>query len=702
MRYDCGKANGFMQGSLKRLILVCLFAVAEGCGRVGRDPLQDIADRAMLQAQPAVVQIRAVVKNYGGGREVKSISVGSGFIITPKGDIVTNHHVAGRASRLVCVLSDNEEIAAELIGTDPLADIAVLRLAPRPGKPYPTVRFGDSDTVAVGETVLAMGSPLAMSQTTTRGVISNTKMIMPGSFRGGTQFTLDGERVGALVRWFTHDAVIFPGNSGGPLLNLRGEVIGVNEISFGLGGAIPANLARHVSDQLVLNGRVRRAWLGMEIQELLKSSGQERGALVSDVAADSPAAKAGLVSGDILLRLGGHDVTIRYDEEIPLFNQMVAALPIDQPLDAVIRRGDAEQTLVMRPSEREPMLPQTTELKEWGITARDINVLLAQELRVKEPQGALITSVGSAGPAGAAKPVLMPLDLIRRVNDQAVLSVAHLQELTRQIAGATNVPVSAMVEVERQGQSLLSAIRLGVPHPEPPGAKSRKAWMGMHVQAVSREMATLLRTNTLTGVRITQVFPDSQAAAAGLRVGDVIVGLDDERVTVSMVGEESYFFSRIRQYTVGKEVRLGILRAGQATNLVVTLDETPATAQEKEKFLDAKFEFVARDLTLDDRVRQKLPRDLEAVIVVEVTDGGWAALGGLAPGDLILTVAQHPITAVSVLSATMGDISAAKPAQVVMHIRRGIHTMFVELEPEWAEGRTVVASNEKKKEGETR
>jgi S1-C subfamily serine protease len=296
----------------------------------------------------------------------------------------------------------------------------------------------------------------------------------------------------------------------------------------------------------------------------------------------------------------------------------------------------------------------------------------------------------------------MPLDLIRRVNDQAVLSVAHLQALTRQIAGATNVPVSAMVEVERQGQSLLSAIRLGVPHPEPPGAKSRKAWMGMHVQAVSREMAALLQTNTLTGVRITQVFPESQAAAAGLRVGDVIVGLDDERVTVSMVGEESYFFSRIRQYTVGKEVRLGILRAGQATNLLVTLDETPATAQEKEKFLDAKFEFVARDLTLDDRIRQKLPRDLEAVIVVDVTDGGWAALGGLAPGDLILTVAQHPITAVSVLSATMGDISAAKPAQVVMHIRRGIHTMFVELEPEWAEGKTVVASQEKKKEGKTR
>ncbi len=682
--------------------MVCLLVVAEGCGRAGRDPLQAMAERAMLQARPAVVQIRAVVKNYGGGREVKSISVGSGFIITPEGDIVTNHHVAGRAGRLVCVLSDNEEIAAELIGTDPLSDIAVLRLAPRPGKPYPTVRFGDSDTVSVGETVLAMGSPLAMSQTTTRGVISNTKMIMPGSFRGGAQFTLEGERVGALVRWFTHDAMIFPGNSGGPLLNLRGEVIGVNEISFGLGGAIPGNLARDVAEQLVRHGRVSRAWLGLEIQELLKSSGQERGALVADVAADSPAAQAGLVTGDILLRLGGRDVTIRYAEEIPLFNQMVATLPVDQPLEAVIRRGDEEHTLVVRPAERVPMLPETAELKEWGITARDMNSLLAQELRVKDPQGALITSVGSAGPGGAAKPVLLPLDVIRRVNDQAVLSVAHLQELTRQIAGATNVPVPAMVEVERQGQSLLSAIRLGIPRPEPPGAQSRKAWLGIYVQAISREMAVSLQTNTLTGVRITQVFPESQAAAAGLRVGDLIVGLDDERVAVSMVGEESHFFSRIRQYTAGKEVKLGILRAGQATNLVATLDETPATAPEMEKFQDLKFEFVARDLTLDDRIRQKLPRNLEAVIVTDVTDGGWAALGGLAPGDLILAVNQRPIAAVSGLSAAMSDISAAKPAQVVVRVRRGIHTMYVELEPEWAEGKPLGSLLKKEKEGETR
>jgi serine protease Do len=208
-------------------------------------------------------------------------------------------------------------------------------------------------------------------------------------------------------------------------------------------------------------------------------------------------------------------------------------------------------------------------------------------------------------------------------------------------------------------------------------------------------MAALLQTDKLTGVRITQVFAESRAAAAGLQVGDFIVALDGEPVTVSTAGEEGLFFSRIRQYSIGKDVKLGLLRAGQATNIVVTLDETPASVQEMEKFQDLKFEFVARDLTLDDRIRQKLPRNLHAVIVTEVTDGGWAALGGLAPGDLILAVNKRPIAAVSDLSTAMCDLSVAKPAQVVVRIRRGIHAMFVELEPEWSEGNTAVSAGKK-------
>ena len=182
---------------------------------------------------------------------------------------------------------------ADLVGTDPLSDITVLKLRPghaaqRSRRP----RFGDSSTVRRGDQVLAMGSPRALSQSVTLGVASNTEMTMPGR----STLELDGEDVGSLVRWIGHDAAIYPGNSGGPLVNLAGEIIGVNEISLGLSGAIPGNLAKQVTDAIIREGRVRRSWPGIEVQPTVGLN-VEAGALVSWVASGSPAAAAGLQAG---------------------------------------------------------------------------------------------------------------------------------------------------------------------------------------------------------------------------------------------------------------------------------------------------------------------------------------------------------------------------------------------------------------------
>src|SRR5262249_49366418 len=153
---------------------------------------------------------------------------GSGTIISADGFVVTNHHVAGRPRRIMCTLSTHEEVPADLVGTDPLSDIAVIKLHPDKPRGVPVARFGDSDKLARGQSVLAMGSPLALSQSVTLGIVSNLEMIMPQSSGGDL---LDGEDVGTIVRWIGHDAAIYPGNSGGPLVNLAGEIVGVNEIS---------------------------------------------------------------------------------------------------------------------------------------------------------------------------------------------------------------------------------------------------------------------------------------------------------------------------------------------------------------------------------------------------------------------------------------------------------------------------------------
>ena len=160
------------------------------------------------------------------GRMEKMTGAGSGAIIRKDGYIITNHHVAGKAIHLLVRLADGEEIEAQLVGTDPLADIASIKLnlAERKSRtPLPVASFGDSDRVRVGDTVFAMGSPRAVSQSVTKGIVSNTQLMMPSLF-WFAQFKLDGENVGSLVRWIGHDAAIFGGNSGGPLVDVNGDI----------------------------------------------------------------------------------------------------------------------------------------------------------------------------------------------------------------------------------------------------------------------------------------------------------------------------------------------------------------------------------------------------------------------------------------------------------------------------------------------
>src|SRR6185503_19364504 len=218
-------------------------------------------DAAVARMTPALVRIRVVSVSYGEGREVKSQAVGSGAIITREGHVVSNHHVAGRAVRIFCTLSDREEIEAELIGTDPLTDICVIQWKPAKSREFRPAKFGDSGKLRVGDSVLAMGSPMALSQSVTLGIVSNLEMVMPRFFGSSGRLRQEGEDVGSLVRWIAHDAQIYGGNSGGPLINLAGEIIGINEIRMGLSGAIPGNLAQRVAERLIKFGKVTRAWV---------------------------------------------------------------------------------------------------------------------------------------------------------------------------------------------------------------------------------------------------------------------------------------------------------------------------------------------------------------------------------------------------------------------------------------------------------
>jgi serine protease Do len=638
-------------------------------------------DAALAKVAPSLVRIHVVSIDHQDGREIKREASGSGTIITPEGHVVTNHHVAGRTRRIICTLPTREEVPADLVGTDPLSDIAVLKLRPAKPRVFPAARFGDASKLKVGERVLALGSPLALSQSVTMGIVSNTEMIMPGMFWPFNRMTLDGEDVGSIVRWIGHDAAIFGGNSGGPLVNMQGEIVGVNELSMGLAGAIPADLAQEVAQAIIRDGKVRRSWIGLEIQPLLRSSPGERGALVGGTIEGSPAAASGFESGDVLLRLAGRDVTVRFPEEIPLVNQVIMRLPLGKPADAVVLRGGREVTLRVTPVEREGVEASITEASALGIAVSNLTSWAAKELKRPDTRGVRVRGVRPGSPADEARPPLRADDVIVEVDGTAVSDVAQIDAALARVHARGNGPVSVLVAFERGRERLLTVTEVGRPALEDPGLEARKAWVPVTVQVLTAELAEKLGIPGKMGVRVTRVLEGG--AASGLQVGDVITAIDGDPLEASQQADADLFATRIRQYKIGASVTLSLVRGKAAQDVKVPLVASPRLPREMKKYEDHDFEFRVRDVAEADRIEGRLPGGQAGVLVEAVREGGWAALGHLADGDLILEIAGTPTPTVAAVREKMGDIARAKPASVVFRVKRGIRTFFVEMQTGW-------------------
>lgn len=640
---------------------------------------------AIKRVRPALIRIRVVEAYYRDGREVKSESSGSGVIISEDGYAVTNHHVAGDAKRLVVNLSDKEELGATLVGTDPLSDIAVIKLNGNPGRKYPKADFGDSSVMRVGDKILAMGSPASLSQSVTHGIISNIEMIMPELSWPFNHLTLAGEDVGSMVRWLGHDARIAGGNSGGPLINMRGEIIGINEISLGLSGAIPGNLVKTIAQQIISKSKVIRSWLGIDVQPLLKSSPVKDGALVGGVIGGSPAEKAGLRSGDIILKLNGSPVSVRFGEDVPLFNQMVGELPVGIPVELIVLREGKQQTIKPVTQEREQVLPREREFKAWGITARNISLFMAKEYKRDTQDGAMVTSVASGGPANDAKPPLREDDIIVRLQGKPVKSVEDLEAVTKMVLAGNKDRVPSLVEFDRGTERYLTVVRLGHDPLRDPGLEASKAWVAAGTQVLTEELAKTLNIPGKTGVRVTEVYANHSAAKAGLRVGDIIVALDGDIVEASQPQDVEVFPEMVRQKTIGDMVELTVLRDGKPLKIKLSLEASPKISREMKRYRSDDFEFTARNVTFSDKDRRPEAKPVFGVVIESVDEGGWAAVARLAVGDILTEVDGTPVKTVSDLETRMDAVKKAKSANVVFHVRRGIREMFVEVQPNWSD-----------------
>jgi len=638
--------------------------------------------RAIARVYPSLVQIHVLSTYSEGGREKKAGATGSGVIISAEGHVITNHHVVGRATSIRVILPTREELEASLVGTDPLSDIAVVKLdvsrRPKGSAPLPTAAFGHSEAVRVGDTVLAMGCPLALSQAVTRGIVANVDLRIPRPIE------IEGENVGSVVKWIGHDAQIFPGNSGGPLVNLDGEIIGINELVMGLGAAIPADLASAVAQQLIAKGKVERAWTGMTLQPLLKDApASMTGVLVSGVLPGTPADKAGVQPGDRLVSVEGRPVTVRFETQLPAFtNELLQRTP-GKPLAVQLVRGTKQLELKLSPLERDAARGRETELKEWGMTSRRLTRVEAIELQRPDTRGVLVGTLRPGGPADKAVPALRREDVIVSVAGKPVDSPEALAKATADIVRAAKAPVPTIVGFERGAEKQLTVVEVGIRPPQEPPQEARRGWLPVSTQVLSPKLATALGYKGRKGARVTQILPDGDGS--GLRVGDVVTKVDDALVEASEPQDADVFDALLRAYKPGSKALLAVLRDGKPIELPVTLKEAPRLENELRVYEDVTLEFHARDISYLDRVKRRWPKETTGALVSQVDAGGWASVGGLRTDDLVLAVDGKTVREVKELEQLLRAMKEKKPGEVVFFVRRGVQTLFVEVQPTWGE-----------------
>jgi serine protease Do len=447
---------------------------------LGTPPIASVADVAervvpsvvsisatrMVRAQPGHPFLREFFGDPGMGpgmgpgrgrgmpEEHQQQGLGSGVIVTRDGVVLTNNHVVEQAEDIQVTLSDGRKLAAEVVGTDPQSDLAVVRIQGKVPANLQPLEFGDSAALRLGDVVLAIGNPFGVGQTVTMGIVSAKGRSSMG--------IVDYED------FIQTDAAINPGNSGGALVNLRGELVGINTAILsrsggyqGIGFAIPASMARPIMTSLLSDGKVARGWLGVAIQSMdsdlaaaMKLDGTQ-GVLISDVTAGSPAARAGLKRGDVIVALDGKPMT----ESSQLRNTVAARNPGSKVAVDIMRNGKTQRFEVgLGTLPNNQVGKVESELgKSDGLLSGVKVANLTPQLRARfnvpdEVQGGVLVTQVSPG-SRAHRVGLRAGDVIVEFDRQAVDSVAALEELNRQAEG------SALLLVSRQGSTVFLPLR---------------------------------------------------------------------------------------------------------------------------------------------------------------------------------------------------------------------------------------------------
>lgn len=386
----------------------------------------------------AVVRIDVREVSFEAGAQRFTAGIGSGVILSEDGYILTNAHVASPRAVEINVTMVNlggkttkrgfEQVGARLIGWDHWTDLALLRIdldaVKRRDMAFTHADFGDNDKLFPGETVFAVGTPYGLERTVTRGIISNTNRYYEDP-RG-----VNGYETGSFNTWLQTDAAINPGNSGGPLVTEDGKIVGINSRGYlgadNLAFAIPADTARRVVEDLKRSGSLTRSYIGLvpgalRDLESFYSLALNTGMLINSVDPGSPAAKAGLRGGDILLAINSAKVDGRFPEQLPPIQNLIASQPVGTALKLSVKRGTETKDYSVSTEKLESRVGEEWALEKWGLSVRKVSRSYARENQLTDDSGVLVLGVQPGFPADVAG--LSRGDIIMKINQQPITSL---------------------------------------------------------------------------------------------------------------------------------------------------------------------------------------------------------------------------------------------------------------------------------------